>query len=99
MDSGVVARAGHRVATIGSMLPASGPLETSRLPHPEVSIVVAALVAAPAPGDLAGEPAMKGQRTHESVRADVHGDGDIDILTKPRDGDLHLFAENLLISK
>ena len=37
---------------------------------------------------------LKGQRTHESVCADVDGDGDIDILTKPWDGDLDLFAEN-----
>lgn len=41
----------------------------------------------------------KGQRTHESVCADVDGDGDLDILTKPWNGDLHLFVENLLISK
>ena len=41
---------------------------------------------------------LKGQRTHESVCADVDGDGDLDILTKPWNGDLHLFAENLLIS-
>lgn len=38
---------------------------------------------------------LSGQRTHESVCAD----GDIDILTKPWVGDLHLFAENLLIVK
>ncbi len=42
---------------------------------------------------------LKGRRTHESICADVDSDGDLDILTKPWDGDLHLFAENLLISK
>lgn len=41
---------------------------------------------------------QRGQRTHESVCGDVDGDGDIDILTKPWRGDLHLFVENLLIS-
>lgn len=40
---------------------------------------------------------QKGLRTHESVCADVDGDGDVDILTKPWRGDLHLFAENLRI--
>jgi hypothetical protein len=42
---------------------------------------------------------LKGRSTHESVCADVDGDGDVDILTKPWNGDLHLFAESLLISK
>ena len=36
----------------------------------------------------------RGQETHESVCGDVDGDGDIDILTKPWNGDLHLFVEN-----
>ena len=36
-----------------------------------------------------------GLRTHESVAADVDGDGDIDLLTKPWRGDLHLFVENM----
>jgi dipeptidyl aminopeptidase/acylaminoacyl peptidase len=40
---------------------------------------------------------QRGMRTHESVCGDVDGDGDIDLLTKPWNGDLHLFAENLLI--
>jgi hypothetical protein len=40
-----------------------------------------------------------GLRTHESVCADVDADGDIDILTKPWRGDLHLFIENRLIAK
>jgi FG-GAP-like repeat len=42
---------------------------------------------------------LTGPSTHESVCADVDGDGDLDILTKPWDGDLHLFAENLLIER
>ncbi len=41
---------------------------------------------------------QRGLSTHESVAADVDGDGDIDILTKPWNGDLHVFAENLLKS-
>lgn len=38
----------------------------------------------------------KGLQTHESVAGDVDGDGDIDILTKPWTGDLHLLIENRL---
>jgi hypothetical protein len=38
----------------------------------------------------------QGLQTHESVSGDVDGDGDIDILTKPWRGDLHLFVENRL---
>ena len=38
---------------------------------------------------------QRGYETHESVCGDVDGDGDIDILTKPWRGDLHLFVENL----
>lgn len=41
---------------------------------------------------------QRGLRTHESVSGDVDGDGDIDILTKPWRGDLHLFVEHLLIA-
>ena len=40
----------------------------------------------------------EGKRTHESVAADVDGDGDIDILTKPWGGNTHLFVENQLLS-
>ena len=36
----------------------------------------------------------RGLQTHESVAGDVDGDGDIDILTKPWNGDLHLYIEN-----
>ena len=39
---------------------------------------------------------QRGVRTHESVSGDVDGDGDIDILTKPWRGDLHVYVENLL---
>jgi hypothetical protein len=42
---------------------------------------------------------LKGRSTHESVCADIDGDGDFDLLTKPWNGDLHLFAENLLIAQ
>lgn len=38
-----------------------------------------------------------GRPTHESVCADVDQDGDVDILTKPWNGDIHLFAENQLV--
>ncbi len=41
---------------------------------------------------------QRGQRTHESVCGDVDGDGDIDILTKPWRGDVHLLVENLLVT-
>jgi hypothetical protein len=41
----------------------------------------------------------RGQEAHESVCGDVDGDGDLDILTKPWRGDLHLFVENLLRSR
>jgi hypothetical protein len=42
---------------------------------------------------------QRGLQTHESVAADVDGDGDIDLLTKPWNGDLHLFVENLLMTR
>lgn len=41
---------------------------------------------------------QRGLQTHESVTGDIDGDGDLDILTKPWSGDLHLFVENLLKS-
>jgi hypothetical protein len=41
----------------------------------------------------------RGRRTHESVCGDIDGDGDIDILTKPWNGDLHLFVENLCVDR
>jgi hypothetical protein len=42
---------------------------------------------------------QEGLRTHESVSADVDGDGDIDLLTKPWAGNQHLFIENLRIKR
>ncbi len=42
---------------------------------------------------------QRGVTTHESVCADVDGDGDIDILTKPWRGHVHVFAENLMLEK
>ena len=42
---------------------------------------------------------FRGKMCHEAVAADVDGDGDIDICTKPwKDDDLHLFLENQLIA-
>jgi len=35
-----------------------------------------------------------GDEGHEGVAADVDGDGDIDIVSKPWNGDLHLYLEN-----
>lgn len=40
---------------------------------------------------------LSGIRIHEAVAADVDQDGDIDICSKPWDGDLHIFMENLLV--
>lgn len=40
---------------------------------------------------------LEGKRVHEAVAADVDGDGDIDIVTKPWRGDLHFYLENKLI--
>jgi len=38
----------------------------------------------------------RGDRCHEGVAADVDGDGDPDICSKPWNGDLHVFLENRL---
>lgn len=40
---------------------------------------------------------LEGRRIHEAVAADVEGDGDIDICTKPWHGGLHIYLENKLI--
>ena len=40
---------------------------------------------------------LEGKRIHEMVAADVDGDGDIDICTKPWHGGLHIYLENKLI--
>ena len=38
---------------------------------------------------------LQGKEGHEAVAADVDGDGDIDICTKPWNGDEHIYLENL----
>ncbi len=40
---------------------------------------------------------LEGKESHETVAADVDGDGDIDICTKPWKGGMHLFLENRLV--
>jgi hypothetical protein len=40
---------------------------------------------------------LEGRRIHETVAADVDGDGDTDICTKPWHGGLHIYLENKLI--
>lgn len=42
---------------------------------------------------------FEGPRCHEAVAADVDDDGDIDIGSKPWDGDLHVYLRNLLIEE
>jgi hypothetical protein len=37
----------------------------------------------------------EGDRCHEGMAGDVDGDGDIDICSKPWNGDLHVYLENL----
>lgn len=37
---------------------------------------------------------LEGRQVHETVAADVDGDGDIDICSKPWSGTLHIFLEN-----
>ncbi len=39
---------------------------------------------------------LEGPRCHEGVAADVDGDGDVDICSKPWHGELHVYLENLL---
>jgi len=39
---------------------------------------------------------LKGKRCHEAKAADVDGDGDIDICTKPWSGDEHIYLRNML---
>jgi hypothetical protein len=41
---------------------------------------------------------FEGPRCHEGVAADVDGDGDVDICSKPWNGNLHLYLENRLIA-
>ncbi len=40
---------------------------------------------------------LEGKRCHEAKAADVDADGDIDICTKPWDGNLHFYLRNMLI--
>jgi len=40
---------------------------------------------------------IEGKRCHEAKAADVDGDGDIDICTKPWSGNLHFYLRNLLV--
>lgn len=42
---------------------------------------------------------LEGPRCHEAVAADVDADGDIDICSKPWDGDLHIYLRNLLVEE
>jgi hypothetical protein len=42
---------------------------------------------------------LEGKRVHEAVAADVDNDGDIDICSKPWDGGLHFYLENMLIDQ
>jgi len=39
---------------------------------------------------------LEGPECHEAVAADVDGDGDIDICSKPWNGDLHVYLRNML---
>ncbi|NQT53402.1 VCBS repeat-containing protein [bacterium] len=38
---------------------------------------------------------LRGKRCHEAVAGDVDGDGDVDICSKPWNGSLHVYLENL----
>lgn len=40
---------------------------------------------------------LEGPRCHEGVAADVDGDGDVDICSKPWSGSLHVYLRNMLI--
>jgi hypothetical protein len=40
---------------------------------------------------------LRGKRCHEAKAADVDGDGDVDIATKPWRGSLHIYLQNMLI--
>jgi hypothetical protein len=40
---------------------------------------------------------LEGKRCHEAKAADVDGDGDIDIATKPWNGNLHVYLRNMLV--
>ncbi|MCU0914361.1 MAG: VCBS repeat-containing protein [Planctomycetes bacterium] len=40
---------------------------------------------------------LEGKECHEAKAADVDGDGDIDIVTKPWNGSLHFYLRNMLV--
>jgi hypothetical protein len=40
---------------------------------------------------------LEGKECHEAKAADVDGDGDIDICTKPWNGNLHVYLRNMLV--
>jgi len=40
---------------------------------------------------------LEGKRCHEAKAADIDGDGDIDIATKPWRGSLHVYLRNMLV--
>lgn len=40
---------------------------------------------------------LEGKQCHEAKAADVDGDGDIDICTKPWSGNLHIYLRNMLV--
>ncbi len=40
---------------------------------------------------------FKGKRCHEAMAGDVDGDGDIDICSKPWNGNEHVYLRNMLI--
>jgi hypothetical protein len=40
---------------------------------------------------------LEGKRCHEGMAADVDGDGDVDICSKPWNGSLHVYLRNLLV--
>ena len=40
---------------------------------------------------------LEGKECHEAKAADVDGDGDIDICTKPWNGNLHFYLRNMLV--
>lgn len=42
---------------------------------------------------------LEGFRCHEAKAADIDGDGDIDICSKPWNGNMHVYLENKLIQK
>ena len=42
---------------------------------------------------------LEGKECHEAKAADVDGDGDIDIVTKPWTGNLHIYLRNMLVEE